>query len=200
MDLVKLLMSQLGDNGLDAMAQKAGMNTNQAASALEGIVPTLLGTMAKNTSTNDGANGLLGALDRDHDGSVLDDVMGFIGGGNSERVGSGILKHVLGGNTQSVENSLADKVGVSSSGISSLMKMAAPLLMGMLGKQRKESSNSGFDAGNIGSVLSGLAGNSDANTGLDLGDVFSMVGALTGNRGGFSSGVGGLLKGLFGGK
>jgi len=174
------------------------MNKNQASSALEGIIPSLLGGMAKNTETPEGANGLLGALDRDHDGSVLDDVMGFLGGGQSESIGSGILKHVLGGNTNSVENSLANKVGVSSSGISSLMKMAAPLLLGMLGKQRRDSSSNGFDAGNIGSILSGLAGNADNNTGLDLGDIFSMVGSLTG--GGSSSGVGGLLKGLFGGK
>jgi len=193
-----MLMSTLGDGGLDAMAQKAGMNKNQASSALEGIIPSLLGGMAKNTETPEGANGLLGALDRDHDGSVLDDVMGFLGGGQSESIGSGILKHVLGGNTNSVENSLANKVGVSSSGISSLMKMAAPLLLGMLGKQRRDSSSNGFDAGNIGSILSGLAGNADNNTGLDLGDIFSMVGSLTG--GGSSSGVGGLLKGLFGGK
>jgi len=154
--------------------------------------------MAKNSETPEGANGLLGALDRDHDGSVLDDIMGFIGGDQSESVGSGILKHVLGGNTTGVESSLANKVGVSQSGISSLMKMAAPLVLGMLGKQKRDNASSGFDAGNIGSILSGLAGNADKNTGLDLGDIFNMVGKFTG--GGNSAGVGGLLKGLFGGK
>ncbi len=198
MDILKMLLSSIGDKGLDTMAQKAGMNKNQAATALEGILPTLLGTMAKNTSTPEGANGLLGALDRDHDGSVLDDVMGFLGGGNSEGIGSGILKHILGGNTATVESSLADKVGVSSSGISSIMKMAAPLLLGVLGKQKRAASNNGFDAGNIGSILSGLACHADDNTGLDLGDIFSMVGALRG-KGGGGSAVGGLLKGLFGG-
>ena len=202
MDVTKILLESIGNNGLQAMAEKTGMNTQQASSALEGIIPTMLGSMAKNTSTPEGAQGLLGALDRDHDGSVLDDVAGFLQGGQSESMGAGILRHVLGANTPKVESSLADKVGVSSSQLSSLLKMAAPLILGYLGKQKRANTQSaGFDMGNIGSLLASMAGNADQNTGLDLNDVFGMVGALTKPQEKSNSGsdvVGGLLKGLFG--
>jgi hypothetical protein len=97
MDITQLLLSQLGEGGVDAMASKIGADKSQTTSALEGIVPTLLGAMSSNTKSESGASGLLGALDRDHDGSVFDDVAGFIG--NSDNgPGEGILKHVLGGN------------------------------------------------------------------------------------------------------
>lgn len=198
MDIVKTLLSSLGDNGLDEMARRAGVSKNQTASALEGAIPVLLGSMAKNASSREGANGLLGALDRDHDGSILDDALGFLQGGNSEGMGSGILKHILGGNETQVESSLANKVGINSSSMTSILKMAAPFLLGLLGKQRRSNANSGFDAGNIGNILSGLAGNADDSTGLDLGDIFNMVGALRGNGGSQAGGVGSLLKGLFG--
>lgn len=83
------------------------------------------------------ASGLLGALDRDHDGSILDDVAGFIGN-NDNSAGDGILKHVLGDNRNTVENGLSAKTGLNSSQIGQLLKMAAPLIMGYLGKQKNK--------------------------------------------------------------
>ena len=109
------------------MANKIGANSQQTSSALEGIVPTLLGAMSNNSQSKSGASGLLGALDRDHDGSILDDVSGFIG--NSDNgPGEGILKHVLGGNRNTVENGLSAKTGLNTSQVGQLLKIAAPLI------------------------------------------------------------------------
>ncbi len=192
-------MSQLGDNGLEAMANKIGADKNQTAKALEGAVPTLLGAMSNNTSSESGASGLLGALDRDHDGSILDDVMGFIGGGDDSK-GAGILSHVLGSKQPAVESGLSQKTGLNSSQIGNLLKMVAPLIMGYLGKQKKEQ-GSGFDLGGIAGMLGGMAQTSDKNTGLDLGDILNVVGGLSGNNSGNSQsggGIGGMLGKLFG--
>ena len=193
-NLTSVLMKSLGQGGLEMMAQKAGVESNQAASALEGIIPSILGGMAKNTREETGAGSLLNALDKDHDGSVLDDVAGFMGGGQAEGMGAGILKHVLGGNRSSVESGIGQKTGMSASQIGSLMNMVAPLIMGYLGKQRKQNPTTMNNSG-VGSLLEGLTGAADNGTGLDLGDVLDMVGAFSGNK---SNSGGGLLGGILG--
>lgn len=161
-------------------------------------MPTLLGAMANNTKSESGASGLLGALDRDHDGSILDDITGFINQGDSAQ-GDGILKHVLGGQRTVVESGLSQKTGLNSSQMSGLLKMVAPILMGYLGKQKK-SQSSGFDNGSITDLLGGLASESHKNTSLDLGDVIDIVGGLTGGGSSkkSSGGLGGMLGKLFG--
>lgn len=195
MDITKIIMDQLGENGLSAMAEKIGADKKQTASALEGIMPTLLGAMSNNSQSESGASGLLGALDRDHDGSILDDITGFITGGDNNS-GSGILRHVLGDNQSAVEQGLSAKTGLQSNQISSLLTMVAPILMGYLGKQKKQSNNQsgGFDLGGLSSLLGNWAGEADKNTGLDLNDILKVVGGLGGKS---SGGLGGLLGNLF---
>ena len=71
------------------------------------------------------------------------------------------------------------------------MQIVAPLIMGFLGKQKRQNSG-GFDIGSVASILGGLSQTADQSTGLDLGDVLSVVGG-----GGSQGGVGGLLGQLF---
>ena len=91
-----------------------------------------------------GASSLLGALDRDHDGSVLDDVMGLLtgavgGGYNSKTLnGIGILGHILGARQNFVVEAVAKMVGLQKNQTAMLMIRLAPLVLGMLGKKKKE--------------------------------------------------------------
>lgn len=190
-----MIMSQLGDGGIETMANQIGADSKQTATALEGAVPTLLGAMSNNVQSKEGASGLLGALDRDHDGSILDDLTGFLGSGNTD-TGSGILKHVLGNNQTEVENGLSAKTGLNSGQIGNMLKMVAPIVMGYLGKQKRE--QSGFDLGGIAGLLGNMASTSDKSTGLDLGDILNVVGGLSGNSSQGGGGLGGMLGKLFG--
>lgn len=198
-DILNQLMSQVGPQGIQAIAKQIGASESETTNALGGMIPTLLGAMANNTQSKSGAEGLLGALDADHDGSILDDVVGFVGNFNSGS-GDGILKHVLGGQQPVVENGLSAKTGMSSSQISSLLKIAAPLVLGYLGKQKRQEPQAGFDIGNIASILGGMTQQADKSTGLDIGDILQVVGGLTGdqNSGSKGGGIGGLLGNLFG--
>lgn len=196
-DILNQLLSQVGPQGIQAISNQIGASENQTTTALSGMIPTLLGAMANNAQSQSGAEGLLGALDRDHDGSILDDVAGFVGNFNNGP-GEGILKHVLGGQQPVVENGLSAKTGLNSSQISNLLKIAAPLILGYLGKQKKQQSQSGFDVSNIASILGGMTQQADKSTGLDIGDLLQVVGGLTGNQGGSQAGgIGGLLGKLF---
>ncbi|MBT8326380.1 MAG: DUF937 domain-containing protein [Bacteroidia bacterium] len=196
-DILNQLLGQLGPQGIQAISKQIGADDSQTSNALGGVIPTLLGAMANNSKSQSGANGLLGALDSDHDGSILDDVAGFVGNFN-QGPGEGILKHVLGGNQPVVESGLSAKTGLNSSQISNLLKIAAPLIMGYLGRQKRASNNQGFDIGGIADLLGGMTRESDQSTGIDLGDILNVVGGLTGNQTQRSGGIGGLLGKLFG--
>jgi hypothetical protein len=74
-------MGQLGGGGITEIARSVGVSGSDVTNVLGGAVPAIMAGLTRNSSSSDGAAGLLGALDRDHDGSVLDDVMGYLGGG-----------------------------------------------------------------------------------------------------------------------
>lgn len=165
------LMSLFGEGEINTLSQQIGADKNQTTAALQQAVPTLFNAIQNNVS-NGGANGLMAALDRDHDGSVLDDVMGFFqGGGNAQ--GDGILKHLLGENRGRVENALASNSGANTISISKLLPLIAPVIMGYLGKQKQQTGAS--DAGGITDLIGKFAGGG----GLDLNNFIGMFTSTT---------------------
>ena len=67
MDLTSLIQGQVSEALIDQLAgQLGGADRGQTAAATSGILSTLLGAMARNASTPDGAAALNNALERDH--------------------------------------------------------------------------------------------------------------------------------------
>ncbi|MDI1235655.1 MAG: DUF937 domain-containing protein [bacterium] len=166
------LMNLFGDSEINSLSQQIGADKGQTTAALQQAVPTLFSAIQNNVS-NGGANGLMAALDRDHDGSVLDDVMGFFqGGGNSQ--GEGILKHLLGDNKGQVENALAANSGADASSISKLLPLIAPVIMGYLGKQKQQTGVS--DSGGISDLIGKFTGGAG---GLDISNIIGMFTGAT---------------------
>ncbi len=158
MDLMDLLKGQLTPELLGQLSQQTGAAPEQTATAAEGVLSTLLGGLAKNAQTPEGASGILGALDRDHDGSILNDVMGMIMGGGQQAAapsamnGAGILGHILGGQQQGAAQVISQASGVNQSGVADMMIKLAPLVMGVLGQQKQQQ---GFDASGLAGLLGG---------------------------------------------
>ena len=100
--LMDLLNSDLGKQIVSGVAGKVGVTEAETSSILASLMPTMVGAMQNNASTPDGLSGLLGALTGGkHDGGILDNLSGFLGG-NDHSDGENILGHVLGGNQQNV--------------------------------------------------------------------------------------------------
>lgn len=160
MDLTSLIQSQVSEGLIDQLSsQLGGADRGKTAAATTGILSTLLGAMARNASTPDGASALNSALERDHDGSILEDVMGMVTGQKSapnERAvnGAGILNHVLGKRQGGAVDMISKMSGLDSGQTGNLMSMLAPMVMGMLGKAKRESN---LDAGGISDLLGGFA-------------------------------------------
>ena len=158
-DLLNILQSQLGDdNFISQLSQQiGGAEPAQTKAAASGIVSTLMSAMARNASTPEGASSLANALDRDHDGSILDDAMGLLSGksqaSNANMLnGAGILSHLLGGKQNSAIQMISQMSGLDNGKTGNLMTMLAPLLMGALGKTKRQQ---GLDAGSLLNLLNG---------------------------------------------
>ncbi len=206
--LLDLLGSPMGKQLISGVAGQTGNSTDQTGSVLTMALPLLMGAMKKNASTPEGAQGLMSALSNKHDGGILNDLGGLFGGGVDQSVkddGAGILSHVLGGKQAQVENALSQKSGMDASTIATILQVAAPILMGMIGKQKQQQNVN--DASGMQNLLGGMMGGGkqadkqqsliesflDSNgDGSILDDVASL--ALGGKKGG----IGGLLGGLFG--
>ena len=207
--LLDLLNSPMGKQLISGVAGQTGQPENKTADVLSMAMPLLLGAMKKNVSSPQGAQGLMSALQGGkHDGSILDNLGGLFGGGVDDSVmndGAGILGHVFGAKQANVENALSEKSGLDAGSIANILKIAAPIVMGYLGRQTAQSNVS--DANGMNSLLGSMLGGQpqqnqslittllDADgDGSILDDVAGMVMGTNKKKGGLA----GLLGGLFG--
>jgi hypothetical protein len=209
--ILDLLSSDLGKTIISGVSQQSGQPSDKTSSVLTMALPVLMGAMKRNANTSEGADGLMGALSGKHDGSILDNLDGLFDGGVDQSViddGGGILKHVLGGSENNVTNALSQKSGIDTDNVMNILKVAAPLVMGYLGKQSKEQNIS--DTNGMGNLLGNLVGGGSAassqqnmiesvldgnNDGSILDDLAGMA-LNTGNS--KKGGLGGLLGSFFG--
>ncbi len=205
--ILDLLSGPIGQQIISGVAGQTNQSADKTSGLLSMALPVLMGAMKKNASTPEGAQGLMGALGK-HQGGILDNLGGLFEGGVDESVqkeGDGILGHLLGSKRPAVENALSQQSGMDLGAVTNILKVAAPLLMGAVGKQTQQAGIS--DSNGLGNLLGGLLGGSSQNSGsssiltsiLDadgdgsiIDDVANM--AMGKNKGG----LGGLLGGLFG--
>lgn len=203
--LLDLLNSDIGKTLISGASKQLGANEGSTTAGLGAALPLILGAMKNNVASNDGASGLLGALDKKHDGSILDNLGGLLANKDVLADGAGILGHVFGGREQNVAQAVSRKSGLDLGSAMNLLKMAAPVIMGYLGKQKREQNiKSGGDLdGLLGGLLGGEAKKDQSLVEKILdadGDgsiIDDLIGMASGNKKG---GLGGLLGGLFGGK
>lgn len=171
--LLDTLTSQLSGGSLSQLSRQLGADEGTTATAVSAALPVLLGALARNAAQPNGASALASALDRDHDGSVLDDLGGLFGGAATGAAGAGILKHVLGDKQQAVAAGLGQTTGLDAGKAGALLAMLAPVVMGALGKTQR---SQGLDAGGLASMLGQQASALNAQGGA-VGGLLSMLDA-----------------------
>ncbi|PVW13847.1 DUF937 domain-containing protein [Marixanthomonas spongiae] len=210
--ILDLLNSEMGQQIIGGISKETKQPQDKTASVLSMGLPILMGAMKKNAKSEQGASGLMSALSSGkHDGSVLDNLGGFFGGGVNEEEkvdGLGILGHVLGGSQDNVVGALSKKSGMDANSVMQILQVAAPILLGFLGKEKRQrnvDSQSGITSllGNM------MAGNTQEeqekeqslieslldgdNDGSVIDDVAGMV-----LGGGKKGGLGNMIGGFFG--
>lgn len=156
-----MLTEQLGGDQISTLSKQLGVNESQASSAIAAALPMIVGALARNSSTPQGAESLHNALQKDHDGSILDNLGGFLASSDNG-AGPNILKHVFGGNLGNIVGALGQSSGLGQSQAGSLLENLAPIVMGQLGKQTRKQ---GLDTGGLASMLGGETSNINSGTG-----------------------------------
>ncbi len=151
MALLDMLQQRLGSDAVNQISSRIGADPGTTGNAIDAALPLLISALARNTGDSNRAQSLANAVSNDHDGSVLDDVPAYVSGA-SEKPGAGILRHVLGGKQQAVQNGLSQVTGLDAGKAGTLLTMLAPLVMGALGRAKKDN---GLDARGLSTMLSG---------------------------------------------
>ena len=103
--LQDLLGQEQGAQAVALISQSVGADNSLVSSAIQMALPAIMGGLANNASTPEGAENLNNTLEQHHDGSILDNIGGLAGmifgggqqGAASPAVDAGsILTHILG--------------------------------------------------------------------------------------------------------
>jgi len=192
MSLLDTLKSHLDGDTITKLAAKVGIDPEQAKSAIKSALPTLVGALAKNTKSGEGAAKLDKALGK-HEGGLLAKLQAAAPDLLTE--GQKILGHVLGSKKDAAAGEVAKAAGggLSVAKVQDLLAGLAPMVMGALGQKKKEE---GLDAQGLaqslqaegeqakseaGGVLSFLDSDGDGDVLDDLADKGkSLLGSLFG--------------------
>ena len=203
-NLLELIKGQMGDGLIDQLTHQigGGARREQTAVATDGIINTLIGALAKNVTSQDGARNLDHALQRDHDGSLLDNIGDFLQGNVREEQrrttnGAGILNHLLGNRQSGVVDMISRMSGLDQSKTGNLMTTLAPIVMGMLGKQKRQNN---LDAGGIMNLLTNSVQRERRDPGNPLIDMATRFLDADGDGSALDDIAGNLLGNLFGGR
>ena len=140
-NLVELAKGYLTPDIIQKAASFAGESESATQKAMSGIVPTLIAGLANQASTTSGAEKLSRMLDTGkYDGSALNNLGSLFSGGETTRKavteGKDILGSLLGNKTEGLVDQIARFAGIRTGSASSLLALAVPLIMNLLGRQR----------------------------------------------------------------
>ncbi|KQS94260.1 DUF937 domain-containing protein [Chryseobacterium sp. Leaf394] len=217
MSLLDLLTGNTGNQVAEQAENKYGVSKTQILALLAVAAPLVISYLRNKSQDAKEAESLNNALDKDHDGSILDDVSQA---GARQGEGGSILSHIFGNEKNTVENNLSQNTGISIDKIGPILAMLAPVIMGYIGKEKQQNN---VGAGGLGDLLGGilggaqtqaqasndplsnilgsvLGGGNSQSSGGGLGDILGSVLGGGGNNNKQGGGLGDILGGFLGGK
>ncbi len=219
MSLIDLLTGNTGNQVAEKAENKFGISKNQILALLAVATPLVISYLRNKSQDNKEAEALNNALDKDHDGSILDDTSQLDARQNE---GGSILSHVFGSEKGNVENQLSQNTGISIDKIGPILAMLAPVIMGYIGKEKQQNNVGAEGLGDLlGGILGGaqtqaqqqqsnplndilgsvLGGGQSQSSGNPLNDILgSVLGGSGQQKQQQGGGLGDILGGLFGGK
>lgn len=197
MSLLDLITGNTGTQVASDAENKFGISKNQVIALLAVAAPLVISHLRKKSKENASeAEALNNALDKDHDGSILDDPSQVSA---RQQEGGSILDHIFGGEKTSVENKLSQNTGISMEKIGPILAMLAPVIMGYIGKQKR--SNNVTSGGGLGDLLGGILGGAQteaqSQNSNPLNNILSSV--LGGGGNNSSNPLNDILSGVLGG-
>ncbi len=180
-NLLNEVQQHLSDDVIMQLSRQVGaQDPNQVKQAAFNVAELLLNAISRSANNQDKGSGLYGAIEKDHDGGILGNLMGILSGqsavSNPKTMnGEGIINHLLGKQQLEAAQLITQSSGLNIFKSGVLMQLIAPIVMGVVGQTRK---SSGFDLGGLAQVLLGGAQQQQQqqqSQGSGLGDMFGKL-------------------------
>ncbi|WP_289023865.1 DUF937 domain-containing protein [uncultured Salegentibacter sp.] len=202
--ILDLLKTQVGEQLVNKASEKTSEDKEKVSTALGMALPLIIGAMKRNTRDPEATKNLDKALQSEkHNGDVLNNLENREAEELSQE-GSSILSHVLGAKQNGINKTLAASLNMDESSVKNILEMAAPVIMGLLGQQkRKDNVSASGLSGLLDSVLGSNSSHDQSllETLLDSDGDGSVIDDVAGMVLGSKNKKGGsLLGGMFGGK
>ncbi|WP_346837797.1 OmpA family protein [Microbulbifer sp. SAOS-129_SWC] len=152
-NLLDMAVRELGASGLGALGSALGLPEDNRESAVNTGLASVVAGMLNRGSSKTGMAGLFNmvtgssGLDMSSIGDVFSDPEQM---SSLQKSGSNMLEAIFGSKSADIGNLITNSLGLGGNTGGSLLKVAAPLLMSMLGKLVK---NKGLDIGGLASLL-----------------------------------------------
>ena len=195
MSLLDLITGNTGNQVAEQAENKFGISKNQIIALLVVAAPLVISYLKKKSENPDEADKLNAALDKDHDGSILNNPAQAL---DREQEGDSILSHIFGGEKANVENQLSQNTGISMDKIGPVLATLAPVIMGYIGQQKQASNVT--SGGGLGDLLGGILGNSSQQAQASNDPLSNILGSVLGGATQSSGGgLGDILGSVLGG-
>jgi OmpA-OmpF porin, OOP family len=180
-----------------------GESESGVAKAVSAVLPSIIGGVADKASSLDGAATISRLATEQHNGGILNSIGDFLSpekGNDLLGKSTGIISSIFGnsGGSNMLTNLISNFAGVKGSTVGTLISMAAPAVLGMIGKHKSETnlSDSGLasmlgeqkklamSALPSGFSLPGVSGAASAAASHATGAATAAAGAATASAGG----------------
>lgn len=154
-NLIEMFHNTVGETLAKQASGLLGENYEGTMSAVQAIVPTLFAALGQKGSSDEGASAVLKYIDDNNlDGSILTNISGLLTGNiETEKLmysGAVLLRYLLNDKISPVVDLISGPSGLKTSSATSLLKLSAPLVMGIVGKHIQEK---GLDAQGLKTLL-----------------------------------------------
>jgi OmpA-OmpF porin, OOP family len=138
-NLIDLVKGQLSEALLSKAAGFLGEDSAVTTKAINLILPSVLGGMANKVTNADGASQLFGLMqNQDHSTDIFGSLGTLLGGGSATQglldSGGSVVSSIFGNKTSGISSVIASAVGMKTGSASSLMSIAAPILMNVISR------------------------------------------------------------------
>lgn len=159
-NIIDLAKGYFNNAAVSKIAESVGESPSNVQSALTSILPSLLAGVVQKTSTPSGTQGIMSLLNENDPDSITDKLPELLSNPAQFQklitLGSGILPVLFGDKTEKVSDAISSQSGISKSSTSTLLGMAAPILISVIGKYFK---TSGMGISGLASLLIGQKDN-----------------------------------------
>ncbi len=162
MDLLQMIMNAQGGGAVQQLSQRFGLNEGQTASALEQLVPALMGGMQQ-TVQSGGLEGLLGMLGGGGNADQFLDSEDTINAPETTDTGNNILGQLFGSKevSRSVASEASANTGIGADILKRMLPVVATMVMSGMSKQQNLSQGGllgMLDSNNDGSIADDVLG------------------------------------------